>query len=76
MKKVSAALVVLVAGAWLSAQQTPQFSNAVRGFVKHAEPVIVLANARVIDGTGAPAAETRPSSSATAPSPRSVTPRR
>jgi hypothetical protein len=36
--------------------QAPQ-SNTVRGFIRHAEPVIVLTNARVIDGTGAPAKE-------------------
>jgi len=42
----------LVLGAVLSAYQAPQFSNTVRGFIKYAEPEIVLTNARVIDGTG------------------------
>jgi enamidase len=37
--------------------QAPQFSNTVRGFVKHTDPVIALTNVRVIDGTGAPAKE-------------------
>jgi len=39
------------------AAQPTQFSQAVRGFIKHASPVIVLTNTRVIDGTGAPARE-------------------
>jgi enamidase len=43
---------VLVAAAVLSASQGPPFSTAVRGFIAHAEPTIVLTNARVIDGTG------------------------
>jgi hypothetical protein len=34
---------------WLAAQ--PQFSDAVRGYIKVA-PVVVLTNVRVIDGTG------------------------
>ena len=37
--------------------QAPQFANAVRPYVKHGEPVIILTNARVIDGTGGPARE-------------------
>ena len=50
-------MVVVVVGGVISAQQAPQFSNAVRGFIRHAEPVIVLTNARVIDGAGRPASE-------------------
>ena len=49
-------LLLLVVGAVASAQ-APQFSNAVRGFIKVDAPVIGLTNARVIDGTGAPARE-------------------
>lgn len=49
---VLAGLLVTTASA-----QGPQFSNNVRGFIKHSESVIVLTNARVIDGTGAPANE-------------------
>src|SRR5688500_12661646 len=55
-KPLTTALMV-VAAALLSAQQPPPLSTAVRGYVKHADPVIVLAHARVIDGTGAPARE-------------------
>ena len=43
---VLAVLLVTTASA-----QAPQFSNTVRGFIKHSESVIVLTNARVIDGT-------------------------
>ena len=46
--------LALVAGATVAAQP-PQFSNQVRGFIKTDAPVIALTNARVIDGTGAPA---------------------
>ncbi|MEX2661229.1 MAG: amidohydrolase family protein [Vicinamibacterales bacterium] len=56
MKQPFILVLAVVAGGVASAQQ-PSFSNAVRGYVKHAEPVIVLTNARVIDGTGAPARE-------------------
>ena len=42
-----------VAAAVASAQ--PQFSDAVRGFIRIDAPVIALTNVRVIDGTGAPA---------------------
>lgn len=38
-----------------AAAQGPQFSNQVRNFIKVDAPVIALTNARVIDGTGAPA---------------------
>lgn len=44
-------------GAVLSASQPPQFSNTVRGFIKHPEPEIVLTNARIIDGEGRPPSE-------------------
>ncbi len=37
------------------AAQPPQLSNAVRAFVKVDAPIVALTNARVIDGTGAPA---------------------
>ena len=57
--KLIATVLTVVAAALLSAQPPPQLSNAVRGFVKHADPVIVLANARVIDGTGAPARQSQ-----------------
>lgn len=56
MKQLSVIVVMGLAAA-LVAAQPPQFSNAVRGFITHAEPVLVLVNARVIDGTGAPARE-------------------
>ena len=43
----------VILGAAAAAQQPPQFSNTVAGFVKHGEPVVALTNVRVIDGTGA-----------------------
>src|SRR4029078_13410193 len=43
--------------ALLSLAAQPQFSNAVRGFVKVDAPVIALTSVRVIDGTGAAAKE-------------------
>jgi imidazolonepropionase-like amidohydrolase len=52
--KTAAAAVLL---AVTTSAQAPQFSNLVRGFVKHAEPVIALTNVRVIDGTGSAAKE-------------------
>lgn len=57
MKTFFGTLAVAVVGAVLSAYQAPQFGNNVRGFIKHAEPEIVLTNARVIDGTGRPPSE-------------------
>ena len=57
MKTLFVALAAVIVGAVVSAYQAPQFSNAVRGYIKHAEPVIVLTNARVIDGAGRPASE-------------------
>jgi hypothetical protein len=48
MKTQFSLFAALVAGAVLSAHQAPQFSNAVRGYIAHAEPTIVLTNARVI----------------------------
>jgi enamidase len=47
----------LFAAGVLAAVQPPQFSNAVRNFIKVDAPVVALINARVIDGTGAPAKE-------------------
>src|SRR5580765_5444957 len=41
----------------LAGAQPATFSTAVRGFIKVDAPVVVLTNARVIDGTGAPAKE-------------------
>ena len=52
--KTAAAAVLL---AVTTSAQAPQFSNPVRGFIKHAEPVIALTNVRVIDGTGSAAKE-------------------
>jgi enamidase len=51
MARIASALL-LVATLALSAQ-TPQFSDAVRAFIKVNAPVVVLAHVRVIDGTGA-----------------------
>ena len=56
MRRVVCALI----GSCLSAAvlaQAPQFSNAVRGFIKVDAPVVALTNVRVIDGTGAPPRE-------------------
>ncbi|MDQ3420875.1 MAG: amidohydrolase family protein [Acidobacteriota bacterium] len=55
--RVLAAGILTLALAGPMTAQAPQFSNAVRPFVKHGEPVIILNNARVIDGTGSPARE-------------------
>ena len=52
-----AAAVLTLALAGHAIAQAPQFSNGVRPYVKYGEPVIILTNARVIDGTGAPARE-------------------
>jgi enamidase len=57
MKTLLSLFAALVAGVVLSAYQPPQFSDAVRGFIAHAEPTMVLTNARVIDGTGKPPSE-------------------
>jgi imidazolonepropionase-like amidohydrolase len=57
MRLLCSLFSAIVLGAVLSAYQAPQFSNTVRGFIKHAEPEIVLTNARVIDGTGRPPSE-------------------
>lgn len=51
-----AALLAFVSTAVLLAQ-APQFTNAVRSFIKVDAPVVALTNVRVIDGTGAPAEE-------------------
>src|SRR5881628_1990540 len=52
----SIAATLVAASASLLAQP-PQFSNAVRNFIKVDAPVVALTNVRVIDGTGAPARE-------------------
>lgn len=57
LSRVLAAGILTLAIAGHMAAQAPLLSNAVRPFVKHAEPVIVLTNARVVDGTGSPARE-------------------
>ena len=56
MRILHAGCIAILLAATGSAQ-SPQFSNAVRGFIKHAEPAIALTNVRVIDGTGAAARE-------------------
>src|SRR3982751_5873241 len=55
MNRTVAAL--LFASATALAAQPAQFSNTVRGFIKTEAPVVALTNARIIDGTGAPAKE-------------------
>jgi enamidase len=50
-------LVLVVAAGLLARAQPAPFSNAVRGFIKVDAAVVALTNARVIDGTGAPARE-------------------
>ncbi len=52
------ALVLLATTAAIVKSQPPaQFGTAVRGFIKIDAPVVALTNARVVDGTGAPATE-------------------
>lgn len=54
IRRLYATLAVVPALAiWLTAQ--PQFSDAVRGYIKVDSTVVALTNVRVIDGTGAPA---------------------
>ena len=50
-------LLLVVAAGLLPRAQPPQFSNTVRGFIKVDAAVVALTNARVIDGTAAPARE-------------------
>jgi enamidase len=50
-------LVLFVAAVATASAQPPQFSDAVRNFIKIDAPVIALTHVRVIDGTGAPAKE-------------------
>jgi enamidase len=58
MRRLKAGILVLFAAAAVVVHaQPPQFTNAVRAFIKHDAPVIALTNARVIDGTGAQARE-------------------
>jgi enamidase len=54
MKRILLAGAVAAATATLGAQ-APQFSDDVRAFISVDAPVVALTNARVIDGTGAPA---------------------
>src|SRR4051812_32356123 len=57
--RIRFALAALTAAALytVAAAQQPQFSPAVRGFVKVDAPVVALTHVRVIDGTGAAAKE-------------------
>ena len=50
----TAAILAASTAAFVSAQR-PQFSDPVRSFIKVDAPIVALTNARVIDGTGAPA---------------------
>ena len=57
MRSFRVAIVLAAAAvAVVSAQRQP-IDNAIRGYVKVDAPVVALTNARVIDGTGAPARE-------------------
>jgi imidazolonepropionase-like amidohydrolase len=53
-RRVATFVSALIATTIASAQR-PQFSDAVRGFIKIDAPAVALTNVRVIDGTGAPA---------------------
>ncbi len=53
-RRISATLALAAAVAALVSAQ-PQFSDAVRTYIKVDAPVVALTNVRVIDGTGAPA---------------------
>src|SRR5258708_4381015 len=53
MRAIVRILFVLLASA--AGAQPPQFTAAVRNFIKVDAPVLALTNVRVIDGTGAPA---------------------
>jgi imidazolonepropionase-like amidohydrolase len=53
----AALAAVVLACTSVALAQRPAFSNAVRGFITTDAAVIALTNARVIDGTGAPARE-------------------
>ena len=52
--RAAAAILAASTVAFVSAQR-PQFNDSVRAFIKVDAPVVALTNARVIDGTGAPA---------------------
>src|SRR5688500_7144386 len=52
--RATAAILAASTVGFVSAQR-PQFSDTVRSFIKVDAPVVVLTNARVIDGTGASA---------------------
>ena len=57
MRILRALFLSAAASTLLAAAQPPQFSQPVRAFIKVDAPVVALTNARVIDGTGAPAKE-------------------
>ena len=58
MKTAVATAIALAAAVSLgAAARQPQFTDAVRAFIKVDAPVVALTNARVIDGTGAPVKE-------------------
>jgi imidazolonepropionase-like amidohydrolase len=50
-------VLLFLAAAAAAGVQPPQFSQAVRAFIKVDAPVVALTGVRVIDGTGAPAKE-------------------
>ena len=56
--RAAAAILAASTVAFVSAQR-PQFNDSVRAFIKVDAPVVALTNARVIDGTGAPARATQ-----------------
>ena len=56
MRRLAAGATLAVACAAIAFAQPVQFSQGVRAFIKTDAPVIALTHARVIDGTGVPAA--------------------
>lgn len=59
MRHAARILLFVLGFGIVSGAQAPQYSNAVRNFIKVDAPVIALTNVRVIDGTGAPAKESQ-----------------
>lgn len=57
-RALAAGILTLALAGQMTAQ-APQFSTAVRPFVKHGEAVLLLTNVRVIDGTGGPARDSQ-----------------
>ena len=57
MKRLVAVALVTLLTSSLSAKRQPQLAEAVKAYVRTNASVIALTNARVIDGTGAPARE-------------------